>query len=65
MLRETGGDYIRIVGAHDLGGLQFKMDEVERDTPRNVRPRRASPPDDAYSPGSAVQRYRRAGDVAG
>lgn len=33
VLRETGGDYIRIVGAHDLGGLQYKMDEVERDMP--------------------------------
>lgn len=42
VFRETGGDYIRIVGAHDLGGLQYKMDEVERDTPeeREVEPSR-------------------------
>ena len=31
--RETSGDYIRIVGAHDLGALQYKMDQVERDDP--------------------------------
>lgn len=41
VLRETGGDYIRIVGAHDLGGLQYKMDEVERDVPEE---REAEPP---------------------
>ena len=31
--RETSGDYIRIVGAHDLGALQYKMEQVERDEP--------------------------------
>jgi hypothetical protein len=34
VLRDTGGDYIRIVGAHDLGALRYKMDEVERDEPQ-------------------------------
>ena len=31
VLRETSGDYICIVGAHDLGALRYKMDEAERD----------------------------------
>lgn len=31
--RDGGGDYIRIVGAHDLGALRYKMDQVERDEP--------------------------------
>ena len=31
--RETGGDYIRLVGAHDLAGLRFKMDQAEREEP--------------------------------
>ncbi|MGO9082864.1 MAG: hypothetical protein ACLQDY_28195 [Streptosporangiaceae bacterium] len=33
VLRETAGNYIRIVGAHDIGALRYKMDEVERDKP--------------------------------
>jgi hypothetical protein len=33
VLRETGGDYIRIIGAHDLGTLRDKMDEAENDEP--------------------------------
>ncbi|GEM_PF-1242750 len=33
VLRESGGDYIRIIGAHDLGALRYKMDEVEHDEP--------------------------------
>ena len=34
VLRETSGDYIRIVGAHDLGALRYKMDEAEHDEPQ-------------------------------
>jgi hypothetical protein len=33
VLRDTTGDYIRIVGAHDLGALRYKMDEAENDKP--------------------------------
>jgi hypothetical protein len=33
VLRDTTGDYIRIIGAHDLGALRYKMDEAERDEP--------------------------------
>lgn len=33
VLRETGGDYIRIVGANNLGDLHYKMNQVERDDP--------------------------------
>jgi hypothetical protein len=33
VLRETVGDYIRIVGAHDIGALRYKMDEAEHDEP--------------------------------
>ncbi len=33
VLRETGGDYIRIVAANDLGALRYRMNEVERDEP--------------------------------
>ncbi len=33
VLREVGGDYIRIVGAQDLCQLQYKMNVVEQDEP--------------------------------
>jgi hypothetical protein len=33
VLRDTTSDYIRIVGAHDLGALRYKMNEAERDEP--------------------------------
>ena len=33
VLRDTSGDYIRIVGAHDIGALRYKMDEAEKDEP--------------------------------
>jgi hypothetical protein len=33
VLRETGGDYIRIIGAHDLGALRYRMSEAEREEP--------------------------------
>jgi hypothetical protein len=33
VLRETSGDYIRIVGAHNLDGLRYRMDLVEREEP--------------------------------
>jgi hypothetical protein len=31
--RETGGDYIRIVGANNLGDLQHKMKQIDCDQP--------------------------------
>ncbi len=31
VLRESTGDYIRIVGGRDLGALRYNMEEVERD----------------------------------
>ena len=32
VLRESAsGDYVRIVGGHDLGALRYRMDEVEHD----------------------------------
>lgn len=33
VLRETGGDYIRIIGANNLADLQYKMDQADRDEP--------------------------------
>lgn len=33
VLRDTSGDYVRIVGARDLGALRHKMDEAEKDEP--------------------------------
>ena len=33
VLRETSGEYIRIVGAHDLDGLRHRMDVVEEEGP--------------------------------
>jgi hypothetical protein len=33
VLGDTSGDYIRIIGAHDIGALRHKMDEAERDEP--------------------------------
>jgi hypothetical protein len=33
VLRDTTGDYIRIIGAHDLGALRYKMNEAENDEP--------------------------------
>lgn len=37
VLRETEGDYIRIVGANTLGDLHYKMDQVERDEPEDAQ----------------------------
>jgi hypothetical protein len=36
--RESGGDYIRIVGGRDLGALRYKMDQAERDEPEERGP---------------------------
>lgn len=36
--RESGGDYIRIVAAHDLGALRYKMGQAERDEPEEREP---------------------------
>jgi hypothetical protein len=33
VLRETSGDYIRIVAAHDIAALRFRMNDVEREKP--------------------------------
>jgi len=33
VLRETSGDYVRIVGGSDLDGLRYQMDLVEREEP--------------------------------
>jgi hypothetical protein len=42
VLRETSGNYMRIVGARDLDALRYKMDQVERDEPeeREANPTR-------------------------
>jgi hypothetical protein len=37
VLRESGGDYIRIVAAHDIGALRYKMNEAEREEPEEQR----------------------------
>jgi hypothetical protein len=31
--RESGGDYIRLVLSHDIGGLRFQMTAAEKETP--------------------------------
>ena len=31
--RESGGDYIRLVLARDIGGLRFNMTAVDKETP--------------------------------
>jgi hypothetical protein len=41
VLRESGGDYVRIVAAHDLHALRFRMTNAEREEPGNASP--ASP----------------------
>jgi len=33
VLRESGGDYVRIIAAHDVHALRFRMSEAERDEP--------------------------------
>jgi hypothetical protein len=38
VLRETGGDYIRIVGASDLDGLRYRMGLVEKEEPEEREP---------------------------
>ena len=38
VLRETGGGYIRVIGAHDLGALRYKMDQAEADEPEEREP---------------------------
>ncbi len=34
VLRESGGDYVRIVAAHDVHALRFRINEAERDEPQ-------------------------------
>jgi hypothetical protein len=41
--RETGGDYVRVVAAHDLHALRYRMHEVERDLPEEREPDAAGP----------------------
>lgn len=31
VLREPGGDYVRMVAAHDLHALRYRMNEAERE----------------------------------
>lgn len=39
VLRDTGsGDYVRLVTAHDLHALRYRMNEVERDEPEEREP---------------------------
>jgi hypothetical protein len=38
VLREATGDYIRIVGAHDLDALRYRMDQIEREEPEEREP---------------------------
>jgi hypothetical protein len=33
VLRESGGDYVRMVAAHDVHVLRFRMSATERDEP--------------------------------
>jgi hypothetical protein len=33
VLRESGGDYVRIVAAHDVHALRFRIGQAERDEP--------------------------------
>ena len=33
VLRESGGDYVRMVAAHDVHALRFRMNATERDEP--------------------------------
>jgi hypothetical protein len=36
--RETSGDYVRVVAAHDLHALRYRMNEVERALPEEREP---------------------------
>jgi hypothetical protein len=36
--RETSGDYVRVVSAHDLHALRYRMNEVERELPEEREP---------------------------
>jgi hypothetical protein len=36
--RETGGDYVRVVSAHDLHALRYRINEVERELPEEREP---------------------------
>ncbi|HXP18880.1 MAG TPA: hypothetical protein VN840_04445 [Streptosporangiaceae bacterium] len=38
VLRESGGDYVRIVAAHDVHALRYKMDHVEREVAEEREP---------------------------
>lgn len=31
--RESGGDYVRIVSAHDIGALRYRMNQAEQEQP--------------------------------
>jgi hypothetical protein len=55
--RETGGDYVRVVAAHDLHALRYRMNEVERDLPEEREP-------DVAGPGErALRRLREDGVI--
>ncbi len=36
--RDTNGDYIRILGARDLSGLRYHINQAERDEPEEREP---------------------------
>lgn len=38
VLRESGGDYVRMVVAHDVHALRFRMDHAEREEPEEREP---------------------------
>ncbi len=38
VLRESGGDYVRVVAAHDVHALRFRMQEAEQDEPEEGEP---------------------------
>jgi hypothetical protein len=34
VLRDSGGDYVVMVAAHDVNALRFRMDHAEQDEPK-------------------------------
>ena len=61
--RETGGDYVRVVAAHDLHALRDRMTEVDRDLPEEREPDTTQTKSSAAGSGERALRQLREDDI--
>jgi hypothetical protein len=57
--RETGGDYVRVVAAHDLHALRYRINEVDRDLPEEREPESTQSKSSAAGSGERALRQLR------